>query len=60
MKPLLALALMTLAANNIRAQVVINELMQSNIDCIMDDINEFPDSWVELYNAGTTAVDLAD
>ena len=30
MKPLLALALMTLAANNIRAQVVINELMQSN------------------------------
>ena len=60
MKPLLALALMTLAANNIRAQVVINELMQSNIDCLMDDINEFPDSWVELYNAGTTAVDLAD
>lgn len=51
---------MTLTANNIRAQVVINELMQSNIDCIMDDINEFPDSWVELYNAGTTAVDLAD
>ncbi len=28
--------------------------MQSNIDCTMDDANEFPDSWVELYNAGTT------
>ena len=27
------------------AQLIINELMQSNIDCIMDDINEFPDSW---------------
>ena len=38
------------------AQLIINELMQSNIDCIMDDINEFPDSWVELYNSGTTAV----
>lgn len=42
------------------AQVVINELMQSNIDCIMDDLNEFPDSWVELYNAGDEAVNLKD
>lgn len=41
-----------------KAQVIINELMQSNIDCVMDDINEFPDSWVELYNSGTTAVNL--
>lgn len=32
------------------AQLVINELMQSNIDCLMDDQKEFPDSWVELYN----------
>ena len=42
------------------ATLVINELMQSNIDCIMDDLNEFPDSWVELYNAGTEAVQLSD
>lgn len=42
------------------AQVLINELMQSNIDCIMDDLNEFPDSWVELYNAGDEVVDLKD
>ncbi|MBQ6229014.1 MAG: CotH kinase family protein [Prevotella sp.] len=34
--------------------------MQSNIDCIMDDLNEFPDSWVELYNSGTEAVNLKD
>lgn len=40
------------------AQLIINEPMQSNIDCVMDDINEFPDSWVELYNAGTAAVNL--
>lgn len=43
-----------------RSQLVINELMQSNIDCIMDDLNEFPDSWVELYNAGSAPVSLAD
>jgi len=42
------------------AQLVINELMQSNIDCVMDDLNEFPDSWVELYNAGNTAVNLGE
>lgn len=33
--------------------------MQSNIDCVMDDINEFPDSWVELYNAGDDAINLS-
>lgn len=38
----------------------INEIMQSNVDCIMDDYNEFPDSWVELYNAGTTQENLND
>lgn len=42
------------------AQLLINELMQSNIDCIMDDLNDFPDSWVELYNSGSTAVNLSD
>ena len=59
--PLLtALVLATSVASPVptRAQVIINELMQSNIDCVMDDINEFPDSWVELYNSGTTAVNL--
>ena len=42
------------------AGLVINELMQSNIDCIMDDINEFPDSWVELFNTGTDPVNIAE
>lgn len=40
-------------------QVVINELMQSNIDCVMDDLNDFPDSWVELYNASDNPVNLS-
>ena len=41
-----------------KGQLKINELMQSNIDCLMDDLNDFPDSWVELYNSGTTPVSL--
>ena len=40
------------------AQLVINELMQSNIDCVMDDLNDYPDSWVELYNMGNTDIKL--
>ena len=49
-----------LSSQAIHAQLVFNELMQSNIDCIMDDLNEFPDSWVELYNTGTASVNLKD
>ena len=26
----------------------------------MDDLNEFPDSWVELYNTGSSAVNLSE
>ena len=40
------------------APLMLNELMQSNIDATMDDLNEFPDSWVELYNPNATAVNL--
>ena len=43
-----------------KAQLVINELMQSNVDCIMDELNEFPDSWVELYNTGNTDINIKD
>ncbi len=58
MKKLLLLSLCVTGVMSAQAQVVINELMQSNIDCIMDDLNEFPDSWVELYNAGDTDINL--
>lgn len=40
--------------------LLINEVMQSNIDCIMDDMNNFPDSWVELYNASEVPVNLGE
>ena len=58
MKKFLIAAFVLMATLQGHAQLVINELMQSNVDCIMDDLNEFPDSWVELYNTGTTAVNL--
>ena len=58
-RPLVLTSLLTAAAGT-NAQLQINELMQSNIDCIMDDMNEFPDSWVELYNSGAGAVNLGE
>ena len=59
MRKVLLAALLAASSVNVEAQLVLNEIMQSNIDCVMDDINEFPDSWVELYNAGTTATNLS-
>ena len=66
-KKLLFLTLLTVASlpivaddNNQNGKLIINEFMQSNIDGIMDDLNDFPDSWVELYNSGNTAVNLKD
>lgn len=58
-RPLVLTSLLTAAAGT-NAQLQINELMQSNIDCILDDMNEFPDSWVELYNTGAAAVNLGE
>jgi hypothetical protein len=40
------------------AKVWINEFMQSNIDLVRDDLQEFPDSWIELYNDSTDDVDI--
>lgn len=52
--------LLSLSTVTAHGQLIINELMQSNIDCIMDDLNDFPDSWVELYNKGDKDVNLGD
>jgi len=40
------------------ARVFINELMQSNIDIVRDDLQEFPDSWIELYNDSDQTVNI--
>lgn len=56
---LLFLLLLTLSPAVAEAQIVLTELMQSNVDCVMDDRNEFPDSWVELHNTTGQTVDIA-
>ena len=43
-----------------KCDLIINEIMQSNVCCIMDDLNDFPDSWIELYNNGTNQEILSD
>jgi len=58
MQRLLFFFLIAFAGLTAKAQILINEVMQSNIDCIMDDIKEFPDSWVELYNPTDAAISL--
>ena len=55
MKKILTVLISLLFCPILSAQVIINEVMQSNIDCTMDDINEFPDSWVELYNTAASS-----
>jgi len=55
------LLLATFMCTGLSAQtLVINELMQSNVETIMDDIKEFPDSWVELYNPTDAPINLQD
>ena len=43
---------------NLLAKIWINELMQSNIDLVRDDLQEFPDSWIELYNDSDESVNI--
>ncbi len=52
------LLLLLCCSQAVCAEVRINEVMQSNVGGVVDDLNEFPDSWVELYNDGESAVDL--
>ena len=59
-KTFTAAILLVMATMSANAQLVINELMQSNVECIMDDIKEFPDSWVELYNTTAEPVSLGE
>ncbi|MCQ2196106.1 MAG: CotH kinase family protein [Bacteroidaceae bacterium] len=48
------------AAMPCKAQLLINEVMQSNIDCLWDGTNQFPDSWVELYNPSDKIVSMSE
>lgn len=61
MKRLLPLLLLGSVILPTHARLVINELMQSNIDCVFSsDLNDYPDSWIEIWNDGKTAVNLGE
>jgi len=60
LKLLIGGAFLSAFALDASADVQINEVMQSNVHGIMDELNEFPDSWVELHNNGADAVNLAE
>ena len=47
-----------LLINNLNAQVLINEVANTNQKFFEDEEGDFPD-WIELYNAGATDVNLA-
>ena len=52
---IVAAALFPVAA---QSQLIINELMQSNIDCCMDYENDYPESWVGLYKSCDTYISI--
>lgn len=45
-------------ANNLTGSLCINEIMQSYIDGYFDQLNDIPDSWVEIYNPNNHSVQL--
>ncbi len=45
-------------SDSLTAQIYINEIMAKNDNVIVDEAGEF-DDWIELYNAGTSSVDIA-
>lgn len=56
MKPIysfLLLLILSTYISTVKADLIITELMQSNVTGLMDDTSDFPDSWVELYNSGS-------
>lgn len=51
------LFLLLLFPRDLPGQLIMNEMMASNASTLEDQFNEFPD-WIELYNAGTEAIQL--
>ena len=48
---------LVIQVNESKAQLIINEIQSSNIRSITDQNGEFGD-WVELFNSGTTSLNL--
>lgn len=48
----------TLITYEIAYSFQINEVMQSDMHSVIDDLNKNPDSWVELYNVTLSPINL--
>ena len=53
----LLVCLPAVAVAQTETNLCINEIMQSNIDCLLTE-HDFPDSWVELYNPTDADISL--
>ncbi len=56
-RPLVGILLLLLLASPVTAAIVVNEVMSKNTVTILDD-DGAPSDWFELYNNGTSSVDL--
>ena len=54
----LIIAIFCLLTCTAQAALRINEVMQCNINGVMDDLNEYADGWVELFNDGAEPLNL--
>ena len=57
-KTKILLLLLAFPFSSALANLSITEIMQSNFGGVLDYYNEFPDSWVELYNSGEQDVSI--
>ena len=51
------ICLLVLPGYSLSAQLFINEFMADNTSTISDEQGKYED-WIEIYNAGSTAIDL--
>lgn len=58
-KLILTFLLCTLFVQTSYSQLVFNEIMHSNIDCVYDD-GILPESWIEVYNPTDEIINTAD
>jgi hypothetical protein len=56
---LLSLVLLLSISSALSAQLTVNEIMASNSSIIADNNGEY-DDWIEIYNAGSVSINLAD
>lgn len=52
-----SIGLCFLCHTNLQAQLIINELMASNDSVVADELGEY-DDWIEIYNAGSSTVNI--